>query len=124
MALFGLKTKSTKTARGAEKAAEIVAELSTNVGGDAHVLSNPRITEKATMVTAQSVYVFDITAHANKRQVKAAIEKVYKVKPHKVAIVNIKPKTTRNMRTGQYGTKKGGKKAYVYLKKGETITIA
>ena len=70
------------------------------------------------------VYVFDVTTSANKRQIASAVQAVYKVKPRKVAIVNIRAKETRNMRTGQSGMKGGGKKAYVYLNKGETITIA
>ena len=88
------------------------------------VLHSPRITEKASMHMERSAYVFDIAQGANKKQIKDAIFAIYKVKPVKVAIVNIRTKTTRNMRTGQTGVKGGGKKAYVYLKQGETITLA
>ena len=93
-------------------------------GDVSHVLHSPRITEKASMHMEKSAYVFDIAQSANKKQIKDAIFAIYKVKPVKVAIVNIRTKTTRNMRTGQTGVKGGGKKAYVYLNKGETITIA
>ncbi|MEK7098722.1 MAG: 50S ribosomal protein L23 [Patescibacteria group bacterium] len=89
-----------------------------------HVLRSPRITEKASRAMEGSVYVFDVAPDANKKQITSAIQAVYKVKPHKVAIVNTKPKSVRNMRTGKSGMKGGFKKAYVYLKKGETITIA
>lgn len=88
-----------------------------------HVLLQPRITEKATMATGMNVYVFDIAPTASKQQVKSAVERVYKVRPRMVRVVRIPTKTVRNMRTGQVGTKQGGKKAYVYLKQGETITI-
>jgi len=116
MALFS-RTKKTETKSD-------VAPMVVSMADVAHVLQSPRITEKATMVTSNSIYVFDIDDAANKKQVMAAVEKVYKVKPQKVAIVNTKPKRVRNARTGTYGIKPGGKKAYVYLKKGESITIA
>lgn len=91
---------------------------------NAHVLHSPRITEKASRAMEGSVYVFDVAKDANKREIIAAVQAVYKVKPRKVAIVNTKPKMTRNMRTGKKGMKGGFKKAYVYLNTGETITIA
>jgi len=40
-----------------------------------------------------------------------------------VRVATIPSKTKRSARTGKTGTKKGGKKAYIYLKKGETINI-
>jgi ribosomal protein L23 len=52
-----------------------------------------------------------------------AVKELYSVTPRKVAVVNVKSKERRNMRTGRVGVKRGGKKAYVYLKSGETITI-
>lgn len=91
--------------------------------GHAWVLRNPRITEKATDVGAGSVYVFDVSPRAGKQQIKEAVSALYKVSPVKINIVNTKPKMKRNMRTGKYGMTASGKKAYVYLKKGETISI-
>lgn len=127
MALFGLKTKKNTSDRGAEKAAEIAKELVSKAPATsnsfAHLLHNPRITEKASMAMEGFVYVFDVDGSANKKQIAAAVQSVYKVKPRKVAIVNTKSKVVRNMRTGQKGMKGGGKKAYVYLQKGETITV-
>lgn len=124
-----MKTKKTTTKKGADKAAEIAAELTkgdaVHMKGDyAFVLRSPRITEKASMAMEGFVYVFDVAPEANKKQIMSAVQTVYKVKPRKVAIVNTKPKATRNMRTGKKGMKGGFKKAYVYLNKGETITIA
>jgi ribosomal protein L23 len=52
------------------------------------------------------------------------VSALYNVKPRMVHIVNIRPKAVRNARTGKSGMKSGGKKAYVYLAKGETITIS
>ncbi len=87
------------------------------------VLINPRITEKATDVGAVSAYVFNISPKAGKREVASAIKSVYKVTPRMVRIVPVRAKHVRNAKTGMMGVKTGGKKAYVYLKKGDTINV-
>ena len=87
-----------------------------------HILKHARITEKASMHQAGSVYTFDVAAAATKRDIAKAVQSLYKVKPVKVAIVQVPTKMTRNMRTGKMGVKRGGKKAYVYLKQGDSIT--
>ena len=69
------------------------------------------------------IYTFDVADRATKRDITKAIFEIYNVRPRMVRIVNIRGKVRRNARTGQYGMSRGGKKAYVYLKKGETITI-
>lgn len=86
------------------------------------VLLRPRITEKSTDVSTVRAYVFNISPKANKTQVAAAVRAVYKVTPAKVRMVPIKSKQIRNARTGVAGVKPGGKKAYVYLKEGDSIT--
>ena len=120
MALFS-RSKNTKKEESAAAAPEMKAVHIPL--GLAHVLMNPRITEKASMAMEGFVYVFEVAQNANKRQISEAVQAVYKVKPRKVAIVNVKPKEVRNMRTGKRGMRGGMKKAYVYLQKGETITI-
>ncbi|MBM3261406.1 50S ribosomal protein L23 [Candidatus Kaiserbacteria bacterium] len=90
----------------------------------AHILRNPRITEKATAHALASAYIFDVAPRATKREIMVAVKEVYKVTPQKVTIAAIPRKSVRNPRTGKVGVKGGGKKAYVYLKKGETITVA
>ncbi len=87
------------------------------------VLLRPRLTEKAVETMEQGVYVFDVSPRANKVMIKKAIQDVYKVEPVKIAISSIKTKKKRNPRTGKIGTQSGGKKAYVYLKKGDSISI-
>lgn len=120
MALFSRKKKEEKK----EEAAVAVVPAASQVGGTlSHVLLQPRITEKATLSSGMNVYVFDVVPSASKQQIKSAIQTSYKVSPRKVRVVRIPTKSVRNMRTGQTGTKQGGKKAYVYLNKGETITI-
>jgi large subunit ribosomal protein L23 len=121
MALFSRKPKKEAKAESAPAAAATMLAMK---GDYSFVLRNPRITEKASMAMEGFTYVFDVATAANKKQIMAAIQQVYKVKPRKVAIVNTKPKMVRNMRTGKKGMKGGYKKAYVYLEKGATITVA
>ncbi len=123
MALFG-KKKNTETK--AVVAATTVPTRATTTGAHdlAHILKSPRITEKATMHTELGVYTFDVAERATKRDVLKAVQAIYKVTPRMVRIARIPTKEKRNMRTGRRGIQGGGKKAYVYLKKGETITIA
>lgn len=89
----------------------------------ATVLLRPRLTEKAVDAMGRNVYIFDVTPRANKVQVKAAIKEVYKVEPVKIAITITPTKVKRSARTGKMGTKSGGKKAIVYLKPGESISV-
>ncbi|MCR4280985.1 MAG: 50S ribosomal protein L23 [Candidatus Kaiserbacteria bacterium] len=123
MALFG-KTK--KTAPAVKKpGAPIEKEVAVSAmpAGSAHVLIHPRITEKATMHGAMGVYTFDVAESANKHQIAQAIRELYKVTPRMVRIVRIPSKIKLNSRTGKRGVKRGGKKAYIYLKKGDSITM-
>ncbi len=85
------------------------------------VLIKPRITEKAAGHHEQSVYVFDVSKEANAYMVAAAVKAQFKVAPRKVNIVMIPTKNV--VVRGRRGTKGGGKKAYVYLKKGEKIEL-
>jgi large subunit ribosomal protein L23 len=123
MALFGSKKKTEGTKPEAAKVAQAQVSHS-NVSSVAHVLKNPRITEKASMHQSVSVYTFDVAQSATKTQIAEAVRGVYKVSPRKIRIVQIPSKRTRSTKTGKRGIKIGGKKAYVYLKNGETITIA
>lgn len=86
------------------------------------VLLRPRITEKATYNAENGVYVFEIATDATKRDVIKAVELFYKVTPVKVNLAKI-PAKTRMTRRRIKGVKSGGKKAYVFLKKGDSIEI-
>ena len=82
-------------------------------------IKNPKITEKASFLAEQNVYTFDITRSANKTEIKKAIFILYKVKPVKVNVLTVPKKNI--MSKGKMGTKGGGRKALVYLKKGDKI---
>ena len=121
MSLFSKKTKTDK------KPADTVKAVPSGAGaspGLSHVIVKPRITEKSTWHSAQGVYVFDVAEYANKQQIAQAVRAIYTVTPRKVRIVTIPSKSKRSARTGKLGMKGGGKKAYVYLKRGETINLS
>lgn len=121
MALFGGK-KNEETKEVVEKAttasAATVAQLPQNIE---NILVRPRITEKASFRTEGNVYTFEVATKATKKDVAKAVQAIYKVSPEKVNIAKIPSK--RTFSRGKWGVKKGGKKAYVYLKKGDTIEL-
>lgn len=86
------------------------------------VILGSRITEKSALGSEKGAYTFNVAPNTNKSEVAKAIKAMYKVTPVKISITIRKEKTT--FRGGRLGTKQGGKKAVVYLKKGEKITFA
>lgn len=123
MALFG-KKKNTEEKKAAPANVDALALRSLGGGRDiSTILRHARITEKASMHQGLGVYTFDIARSASKRDVMQAVRALYKVTPRMVRVVSIPTKSRRNARTGKLGMTGGGKKAYVYLKKGETITF-
>ena len=87
------------------------------------ILLAPRITEKGAYLSANGVYVFNIARDANKVQVAEAIKETFKVTPRKVTVVNVPRKQTQTRGTNRKGMTRAGKKAYVFLKSGDTIEI-
>lgn len=84
------------------------------------IIKNPRITEKASdKIEKENAFVFDVTDGANKTEIKKAIFDIYKVKPTRVNITTVPKKVVFSK--GKKGVKSGGKKAVVYLKKGDKI---
>ena len=84
-----------------------------------NIIKNPRVTEKASFAYEQNVYTFDISENANKTEIKKAIFTLYKVKPIRVNVLSVPKKHIFSK--GKLGTKSGGRKALVYLKKGDKI---
>lgn len=126
MALFGRKKNTEKKTEKAVKSIETKDSVSKKTTTDLDVtkiLKNPRVSEKAAVVAeSANAYIFDVYNDATKSQIKLAIEKVYKVIPLKVNISQVMSKKVRVRGTNRKtGVKSGGKKAFVYLKKGEKI---
>lgn len=82
----------------------------------------PRITEKASMQSMANAYTFVVTKNATKHTVLDEFKKEYKVTPKSINITNMPRKNT--FIRGKHGTQAGIKKAVVFLKKGDTITLS
>ena len=120
MALFGSKKKTSSKKEPAETKAVATVDASRSSTRDlSHVIKRPRITEKASMKSEAGVYTFEVATDSTKKTIAAAVRELYNVTPVKVTVVAIPSKKV--FVRGKWGVKKGGKKAYVYLKKGETI---
>lgn len=123
MALFSRK-KDDKTADVSTKLAKSDSAIVKNIGRDlARVLRRPRITEKAVKAGEAGVYVFVVAPEATKRTVRDAVKAQYDVTVRKVNIVNRPARFARSHMTGRRSRQSGQKKAYVYLKKGDSISL-
>ncbi len=115
------KAVTAKKVAPAEKSEGAVAKSAVYTKDVSSVIVRPRITEKATKVAEGNVYTFDITPNASKTQVKEAIIKLYKVTPLKVNVMKIRARKV--FVRGKRGVTAGGRKAYVFLKKGDKIEL-
>jgi len=113
------KAPKAEKAHKAPKALKVIGNSSAR--DLSHVLKRPRITEKASYLSEASVYVFDVSDRASKRDVADAMRFYYKAEPLKVNMIAIPSKNV--VVRGKRGVKSGGKKAYVYFEKGTTIEI-
>jgi large subunit ribosomal protein L23 len=85
------------------------------------VIRRPLVTEKNTVLQASGKYAFEVDGKSNKEQVKAAVEKAFKVS---VTAVNIMTVRGREKRVGRKKvTATPWKKAVVTLKPGDKIQI-
>ncbi len=127
MSLLNLKKKTTKTTEVTTKVTpknlSVVEGSKKNATGNIRpqILRHPHVTEKAAASAERGIYVFEVATDANKRDIAKAVELFYKVTPVKVTVVTIPAKII--MVKGRKGVRKAGKKAYVFLKKGEKIEI-
>ena len=90
------------------------------------VVRRPLVTEKSVAGTAGSRYAFEVAAHADKRDIKAAVEKIFKVTVLGVNTVSVPARTGRNLRRPTrrpVQTKSAWKKAIVTLKAGDKIQL-
>ncbi len=83
------------------------------------VLRRPIVTEKATRLTGENKYTFEIARGANKQQVRQAVEKNFKVNVVDVNVINVPGKMRR---VGRHrGMTPSWKKAVVTLHEGQRI---
>jgi large subunit ribosomal protein L23 len=88
------------------------------------IIESIRLTEKGTLLSEkQNQYVFRVKPHANKLQIKRAIEQLFGKTVIAVNTCNYAGKKKRE-RTANFGRKAHWKKAIVTLKEGDRIDLA
>jgi large subunit ribosomal protein L23 len=84
------------------------------------VIRRPLVTEKGVLKKDnERTLCFEVSADANKTQVKSAVEKLFKVKVDEVRTATFEGKMRRRGRFSGY--RSDWKKAYVKLKAGEKV---
>ncbi len=82
----------------------------------------PLITEKATRLAGEGKYAFEVRIHANKVQIKEAVEKGFNVKVSSVNVMTMKGKP-RRVRGNRINHASDWKKAVVTLVRGDKIEL-
>jgi len=123
MALFSRKKEESTDAAPATTAKAPVAKALPTDRDLSSVLVKPRVTEKSVMAGDRNVYTFIVRRDATKYDVKDAVKAAYGVTPVKVNIVNKAPRQFMSRMKGRKVSEAGMKKAYVYLKDGDNISL-
>ena len=85
------------------------------------LLRRPVITEKNTFLQDQNKYAFEVAKHANKQQIKKAVEEAFNVKVVSVNMVTM-PSKTRRVGRRQVKTPTW-KKAVVTVAEGQRLDV-
>ncbi|RDG36081.1 50S ribosomal protein L23 [Streptomyces corynorhini] len=99
-------------------AAEITSKTFTD---PRDILVKPVVSEKSYALLDENKYTFIVAPHANKTQIKQAVEAVFSVKVSGVNTINRQGKRKRT-RTG-FGKRANTKRAIVTLAEGDRIDI-
>lgn len=116
------KNVSAKETSASKKTSENAVGASSSARGSHAILRRPHITEKATLLSSQNIYTFEVAPHANKTEIRRAVQEIYGVTPIRVGVVNI-PKRRVIVR-GKKGSRAALRKAYITLKHGDMIEFA
>lgn len=87
----------------------------------AHILRRPRATEKSASLATSGVYVFEVAPTVGKVEVAQAVHALYGVRPRRVNMICQSGKRVRF--GGRKGQRKDWKKAFVYLKSGDSMDV-
>jgi large subunit ribosomal protein L23 len=85
------------------------------------VIVRPLVTEKSTLLSGFNKYAFEVMPHANKVQIKQAVEVAFKVRVSAVNTCNVRGKVRRFGRRQSVG--RSWKKAIVTLQEGYKIEL-
>jgi large subunit ribosomal protein L23 len=117
-------TEKAKTAVADTKTAAKTPSGAMSIDRDlTRVIEGLRITEKSVKLGDNNVYTFKVRLDATKYQIRDAVIALYSVTPVKVNTVNKKPAKRLSGSKNRMVKVPGMKKAYVYLKKGDSINL-
>ncbi len=126
MALFSRKNKTEETQKSETALAPVAKKGKKALVTDhnpSQIIVSPKITEKTVTLGDSNVYTFIVNRQANKHTISDAVKALYGVTPVKVNIVNKRPNVRLSGSKNRMFKVPGEKKAYVYLKKGDTINL-
>ena len=83
------------------------------------IIRSPLISDKSTFISQFNYYVFKVSPNSSKKEIKNAVENIFKVEVKSVNTLNQKGKKKRFR--GKVGFRAGTKKAFVKLAEGQTI---
>jgi len=86
-----------------------------------YTIKKPLVSEKNSMLNEMGVYTFEVDKKASKPEIKAAVEKMFRVKVKSVRTSVCRARSKKNKYSE--GTVKYWKKAMVQLKAGEKIAL-
>ncbi len=79
------------------------------------IVLRPVVSEKSYSLLDDGVYTFIVDPHANKTEIRHAIESIFNVRVSNVNTLNRKGKRKRNRKQATFGTRPGTKRAIVTL---------
>ena len=114
--------KPKTTAKVAKQKSSSRKKKTARIDSGAHrILIKPLISEKATFLSGENKYVFEVNRQATKKEIKQAVKDVYGIEPIKVNVISVEGKARRYGRT--LGRTKNRKKAVVTLPAGQNIQV-
>ena len=87
------------------------------------VIIKPVVSEKSYALLDQGVYTFVVAPHANKIEIRQAVESIFGVNVVKVNTLNRQGKRKRNRGKATFGKRADTKRAVVTLATGQSIPI-
>ncbi|MGH9040083.1 MAG: 50S ribosomal protein L23 [Acidimicrobiia bacterium] len=87
------------------------------------IVLRPVVSEKSYALLDRNVYTFIVAPHANKIEIKQAVESIFNVKVTNISTLNRKGKLKRNRRSNTMGKRPDTKRAIVTLAADDRIDL-
>ena len=89
----------------------------------AFIIKKAILSEKAYVQMARSIYSFKVDSRATKKEIAIAVKRQFSVEVERVNVISKSPTKRKITGTRREAEILGGKKAIVYLKAGQTISM-